>query len=116
MREWLAKQYDDIRGHFKWALLGLLWAPLIAAVKALLTLIPHIPNWTVWTILLLVSAVAFVWIAKSQKQSGQLPEASIATVPTSKLVIHSANYAAIDGPGPKYDVTEFMRQIIAGTV
>lgn len=34
--------------------------------------------------------------------------------PVSKLVIRSANYAAIEGGGKIYDVTPFMRQIIGG--
>ncbi len=34
--------------------------------------------------------------------------------PASKLVLHSANYAAIEGGGKTYDVAEFMQQIIAG--
>jgi len=34
--------------------------------------------------------------------------------PTSKLIIHHAVYAAIEGGGKTYDVTLFMRQIVAG--
>lgn len=34
--------------------------------------------------------------------------------PPSKLVIHSANYAAVNGKGKTCDVTKFMRQIIVG--
>jgi hypothetical protein len=71
MRKWLANQYDDIKGHYKWALLVVLFAPLMDAIQHLLGLIPHLPNWAMWTVLSLVSAVAFIWLAKSQKGSGQ---------------------------------------------
>jgi hypothetical protein len=95
MREWFARQYDDIKGHFKWALLVALWAAMIAAGKPLLRLIPRMPEWTVWAILFLLSAVTFVWIAKSQKRSGQeaaqgvtvigLPPVAVEPAPTTDI-------------------------------
>lgn len=37
-----------------------------------------------------------------------------APAPPSKLVIHSAQYTAVEGGGKTYDVIEFMQQIISG--
>ena len=48
-----------------------------------------------------------------KKQLAELTE-TVATAKTSKLVIHSANYAAWSGQGKRYDVTRFLRHIIAG--
>jgi hypothetical protein len=68
---WLKRQYDDIKGNLKFAILGILWAVLFTAVRHLLRLIPGIPTWVVWGILFLLSAAGFVWVAKAQKPSGQ---------------------------------------------
>jgi hypothetical protein len=49
-----------------------------------------------------------------QKEIDSLKKAPEPQQRPSKLTIHSANYAAIEGGGKTYDVTEFMQQIIAG--
>ena len=82
MKNWLKKQYDDIKGNYKWALLVVLWAPMVAAVKKFLRMIPNMPGWAVWAILFLLSAIAFVWVAKFLKRDGQ-PTLSQTEAPVS---------------------------------
>jgi hypothetical protein len=64
----LAKQYNDIKGNAKWALLGLLWTPIVAAGQFLLRQIPHVQSWAAWLTIGVFSAIAFIWVAKSQRQ------------------------------------------------
>jgi|ERR1700722_1623168 len=68
MANWFRRQYDDIKGNMKWALLAILWAPLSALAKKLLHMIPDMPDWAVWLILFVLSAIAFVWLAKSSRR------------------------------------------------
>jgi hypothetical protein len=93
MREWFVRQYDDIKGHYKWALLVVSWAPIFAVIKRVLRLIPNIPEWAVWTVLFFLSAVAFVWLAKSQKLSSQGAALS-QTERTAPLVSSSTKFDA----------------------
>src|SRR5271157_59803 len=65
MRDWLSRQYNDIKGNAKYSLLIALWWAVTWVANKLLHYIPNIPNWTIWATLLLLSAAAFVWIAKS---------------------------------------------------
>jgi hypothetical protein len=95
MKKWLTRQYADIKGNFKWALLVVLWAPLTAAVKSLLRLIPHFPVWAVWGILFLLSAEAFVWVAKSQRRVGQGAALSQTESSRVSLVTSTANFDAV---------------------
>src|ERR1700694_2827101 len=60
---WFARQYNDIKGSFKWALLGPLWAAINWAGTHLLHMIPNMPNWVVWAIVLLSSSILFVFVA-----------------------------------------------------
>lgn len=60
---WLRRQYDDIKGHFKWALLGPLWAGVTWAANRVLHMIPNMPTWAVWTIVLVGSFVVFDLLA-----------------------------------------------------
>jgi hypothetical protein len=64
MWNWITRQYNDIKGNAKWALLAVLWTPVVALAKRLLRMIPNIPDWTVWSILFVLSLIAFVWLAK----------------------------------------------------
>jgi hypothetical protein len=70
VKQFFAGQYNDVKGNAKWALLVILWAPIVTALKYLLQQMSHVPIWGVWLILVFVSLVAFVWVAKSQR-SGQ---------------------------------------------
>lgn len=67
MWSWV-KQYDDVRGNLKWAVLLGLWWVISNYGKKMLELIPHISAWMVWTIIVFVSAAAFVWVAKLEKK------------------------------------------------
>jgi hypothetical protein len=97
MRKWLIRQYDDIKGNLKFAILGISWAVLFTAVKNLLRLIPNIQAWVVWSVLFLLSALAFVWIAKSQRRGGQgtvlsQTEGSPVSLVTSPAKFDAARY------------------------
>jgi hypothetical protein len=79
---WLRKQYEDIRGHFKWALLGTLWLVISWAVNHLLRMIPSIPEWLIYILILLASFVVFALLAKR----GDSPQVNTSQVPTNALV------------------------------
>jgi len=91
MWPWLVKQYNDVRGNFKWAILLGLWWAITNYGKKMLELIPNISPWMVWTIIVLVSAAAFVWIAKvgnkksvatAIQQTPTQPSAIVPGIPT----------------------------------
>lgn len=67
--EWLKKQYHDIKGNAKWAVLAALWWVVTNWGRRLLQLIPNMPNWLIWSILLALSVVVFFWVAKTSKIS-----------------------------------------------
>ena len=71
MWNWLVTQYNDIRGNLKWALLLGLWWVIAHFGKQMLQSIPQISQWMVWAIIVFVSVVAFVLVAKSNKQTQQ---------------------------------------------
>jgi|SRR5208282_1409558 len=74
---WLATQYNDIKGNFKWALLAAFWWLAAHYGKKLLLLIPNIPGWTVTAILFCLSLAVFFWLAKSGKHvTGQPTQSS----------------------------------------
>ena len=52
----------------KWAILVALWWVVATFARRLLRMIPNIPDWVVYGTLLLLSAVVFVWMAKSSKK------------------------------------------------
>jgi hypothetical protein len=67
--------------------------------------------WLAMAILLFIIGILTSGYALFGSLSMQQTGVVVPTPPQSKLVIHSANYAAIDGGGTKYDVSEFMRQV-----
>lgn len=74
---WLKAQYDDIKGNFKWAILGL----LLWLAKRLLQSLPLFPTWLVYTLLFIVAAGLFVYLAKQKKSTGsQLVQSSTTTL------------------------------------
>ncbi len=82
MPNFFVKQYNDIKGNAKWALLGVLWTPLAAATQFLLRQIPHFPIWAAWTSVGVLSAIAFIWVAKTQHRGqGQTAAQDLATQP-----------------------------------
>jgi len=91
MWSWLVRQYDDVRGNFKWAVLLGLWWVISHYGRKLLELIPHISDWMVWTIIVLVSAVAFMLVAKLEKKPRlevkAEPAASASQTPTQPPAI-----------------------------
>lgn len=63
MREWFARQYEDVRGNFKWGLLMLLWWALTTYGKKGLSSIPSVPQWAVNVGLFMLALIGFIWIA-----------------------------------------------------
>jgi hypothetical protein len=96
---WLGRQYEDIKGHAKWAILGILWTPMAAAAKFLLQQIPHFPSWAAWLIIGVFSAIAFILVARSQpRMHGQTASQVLAThpgIPTQ--------------PSPNFNFDDFFR-------
>jgi hypothetical protein len=86
VRGWILQQYNDIRGNFKWALLGGLYWLIVHYGKPMLQLIPHISPWMVHAIILLLALVAFVVVAKMnrpiQQPSVQAGHVGAAPMPT----------------------------------
>jgi hypothetical protein len=64
MLKWCAKQYNDIKGNLKWAILLVILLALRDLGKKMLILIPNFPNWAVWPLLFFLCLIAFVWVAK----------------------------------------------------
>jgi hypothetical protein len=89
---WLRRQYDDVKGNFKWALLGPLWAAITWAGNRLLHMIPNMPTWAVWVILLVTSSVVFVWVAN--KRGGGARDQNTAPSATNALIGAGANFDA----------------------
>jgi hypothetical protein len=96
MWPWLVRQYNDIRGNFKWAILLGLWWVIGHYGKKMLESIPNITSWMVWTIIVLLSAVAFVWVAKAEKnkrvvsaiqQTSTQPPAIVPGIPTLSALL-----------------------------
>lgn len=71
-RGWLKNQYNDIKGHLKWGLLGLVWTVVVWAMRHLLNLIPHLQPWLVWTIIFITAALVFFLTASKIKNSSGL--------------------------------------------
>lgn len=89
---WLRRQYDDIKGNLKWALLGPIWAAIVWAANRLLHMIPNMPAWAVWVILLVLSSVLFVWVAN--KRGGGVGDQKTAPTATNALIGPPANFDA----------------------
>jgi hypothetical protein len=107
MWNWLVRQYNDIRGNLKWALLLGLWYVIIHYGRQMLQLIPHISQWMVWTIVIIVSLVVFVWVAKANKQMQQpsmQPTNNLAVAPMPTL-------SGLLGQAPQitFDAGQFFR-------
>jgi hypothetical protein len=89
--EFLRKQWKDIKGHAKWALLGLVWTLLWWLATHLMREIPSVPHWLVIAVPFVLSVVAFVWLGSrssahdSQKPSsaGQATTTALTTVPST---------------------------------
>jgi hypothetical protein len=90
---WFARQYDDIKGHFKWALLGPLWAAISWAGSRLLHMIPNMPDWAVWAIVLLASSILFVLVARHFGRA-QRPTSSAAQNATNTLMTSPTGFDA----------------------
>ena len=91
--DWFARQYEDIKGHYKWALLGALWTLISWAGNRLLHLIPHMPDWAVWAIVLLASSIVFVSLASSfEKYARQ--DSNKAQAVTNALMTPSTGFDA----------------------
>jgi hypothetical protein len=65
MLTWMVRQYRDIKGNLKWAMLVATWWFVVALARKLLYMVPSIPNWAVTLILLCLSVIVFIWLATS---------------------------------------------------
>lgn len=109
MWRWLTRQYDDIKGNLKWAILGALWWVVNTYGKRTLQMIPHIPDWAINGTLLLLSVIAFLWVAKL-KPANAFPEAKDKPEarPEPRLQIYSAFYGT--GSDNDRDVTRILQE------
>ena len=102
-------------------------AAVIQAIEQALSQSPHLAaklpdlGWLSYIPLLLLIIAGLWWLAgllfgwshvKPNKQNG--PAKPTYEKPSSKLVIHSANYGAVETGGETCDVGDFLRQIISG--
>jgi hypothetical protein len=71
---WFAKQYEDVKGNFKWALLGPLWTAISWAANHILHMIPQMADWAIWSIVLFTSSIVFVFVARRQSSNARLPQ------------------------------------------
>jgi hypothetical protein len=121
MLNWLSRQYDDIRGNFKWFLLLSLWALISHFTRKMLELIPHISTWIVWTIIVLLSLAAFVWVAKwdksTQSQSSSQPPAPLPTtsqppvqLPTTTPGVPTLSNLLGQTPQIPFDAKDFFKR------
>jgi len=66
----MAKQWNDIKGNAKWALLGGVWWVVAWLSNHLVREIPNAPRWAAIIVPLLLSALAFVWLARRATATG----------------------------------------------
>jgi hypothetical protein len=90
------KQYDDIKGNLKWALLGPIWVVIAWVGNRLLHMIPQIPTWTIWLIVLVASSIVFILGARIG--GGKSRPSNTAQTATTTLVT-----------SPNFDATTFFR-------
>jgi len=106
MRNWMLRQYNDIRGNFKWALLASAWWLVAHYGKKLLQMIPNIPGWMVTAILLCSSLAVFLWLAKSGKSA-------VAPAQPSRITTMAGipTLSALQGQTPQvtFNANEFFR-------
>jgi len=110
MRNWLARQYQDIKGNAKWALLAAVWWLITKYTGKLLHTIPNMPSWLVTVILLCFSIAVFLWLAKRGIGSRQ-PAPTSAITRTQQQVSTFPTLSALTGQQPQitFNPTEFFR-------
>ncbi len=89
---WLARQYSDIKGNFKWALLAPLWTLVVWTAQRLLSMIPHIPSWAIYTTILAASFVVFVSLTTYLNKGTRTQESTQNA--TNTLLAPTANFDA----------------------
>jgi hypothetical protein len=110
MASWWKIQYDDIKGNAKWALLGVLWLVITNVGKHLLSQYTNLSSWGMWAILLIVSAFAFLWLARSLRHTS-----GTQSVATPSAGAAQAGASALTPPIPSpIDVDAFFRQSYSG--
>lgn len=113
MSSWIARQYADIRGNLKWAVLLGLWWVISHFGKKVLELIPSIAPWEVWTVIVLLSAIAFVWIAKLGKHSKAVTSIGAPTGPSQAAItvpgIPTLSNLTGQQSNPTFNPKEFFR-------
>jgi len=107
MADWLHRQWNDIKGNAKWALLGLLWAVALWAANHLLSLIPHMPQWLAYAVVLVFSATGFFYFARHRSKTVQAQSARFTTVQS----VASAALAPVASP---IDVNAFFAHAYSG--
>jgi hypothetical protein len=109
MGSWFARQYNDIRGNFKWAVLLGLWWAISHYGKKMLELVPNISPWMVWTIIVVVTTAAFVWIAKVESRKPVVTAIQQTSAQPSAIVPGIPTLSALLGQNPKieFDAKKF---------
>lgn len=65
--QWIATQWEDVKGHAKWALLSAIWLVIVTVGKYILNHYTALSPLVAWLILLCASVLAFLSIARSLK-------------------------------------------------
>jgi hypothetical protein len=109
MDSWLRRQYQDIKGNAKWALLIAIFYLVQKAVGKLLYLIPNIQAWVVWTVALVLSAIAFVLVAKWNKSVAGTIQQTAPQSPALSLGIPTLSSLQGQQPNITFNANEMFR-------
>jgi len=90
---WIARQYADIKGNLKWAILALIWTAIDWSARHLVTMIPNVPAWAPWATTLVVAAIVFVampsYLVRERQNQGSAQKSA-----TNTLMRASENFDA----------------------
>lgn len=111
MWSWIAEQYADIRGNLKWGILLGLWWVVSTYGRKMLQLIPNIEPWAVWAIIVLVSLLAFVWVAKIGKHSGFKAQTTTPQITAIISGIPTLSNLMGQTPNPTFDAKAFFKTV-----
>ena len=91
---WVVTQWEDVKGHAKWALLGLIWWVIVTGVRYILNHYTALSPLVVWLILLVVSVWVFVILARSLKNRQVAIQSAGQGGPSNVPVPGTANFDA----------------------
>ncbi|HEX3742205.1 MAG TPA: hypothetical protein VHV29_21080 [Terriglobales bacterium] len=111
MWSWLVKQWHDIEGHAKWALLGIIWLGITTYGPKLLHMIPSVPSWLPTLIFVCLSALVFVWLAKTRSPVPAQPAPTSDLPPTQQPTSTFPTISSLTGQPPQitFDPKQFFR-------